>query len=601
MQIKINGKIYDVKEGETVLSVCQRNGIRIPTLCFHKDLLPPEGVCRLCLVKTDRHRGLVTSCQTKAENGMEIVTENEEIKKARRYNLELLWADHFGKCEDCIRNGNCELQNLAREFEIDVDDFIPTLDQFEKEEQLKALKNNLKNRVVDNKNPSIYRDNQYCVECRRCIKVCRQIQTIESYGMNYRSIETKVGTSGEVPLDCIYCGQCSLYCPTAAITEKSDLEKVERLLADKSKLKVFQIAPSARFTLGEEFGYRPGEFTEGKAVAALRKLGADLVFDSSFSADLTIMEEAHELIERITAFLEGDTNARLPMFTSCCPAWVLFVEKYYPDFIPCLSTCKSPQQMLGALIKTYFAEKKKINKESIASISIMPCTAKKFEAQREEMGREGSLDVDAVITVRELARLLRKEKISFRTLEDAEFDEILGLHSGAGIIFGSTGGVMEAALRTAYEKITCEKLDKINFHKVRGMEGMRLAEITFPKSKCLIKPITIKVAVVHEIKNARAVLENLRKGKIELDFVEVMACPGGCLGGGGQPIPTNTEVRKKRQQAIYRRDKELPIRKSHENPAVQTVYKEFLHEPGSPLAEKLLHTSYRNRSEDLNN
>lgn len=588
LQIKINNKIYDANKGETILDVCRRNEIRIPTLCHHMDLLPSEGVCRLCLVKTNQHKGLITSCQNPAADHMEVITEDEDIERARRYNLELLWADHAGKCKDCYRNGNCELQKLAKEMKVDVDDFIPSLDKFEKEQQLSFLKDSLKNRVVDDKNPSIYRDSQYCIECGRCVKACRDIQTIESYGMNYRSIETNVGTPAEIPLDCIFCGQCANVCPTAAITEKSDLPRLETALTDENKLKVFQFAPSARFTLGEEFGLAPGTFVEGKLISALRKLGADLVFDTSFSADLTIVEEAHELISRIQG---GKT---MPMFTSCCPSWVLYVEKYWPQYVNNLSSCKSPQQMLGAMIKTYFVQKKKMNPDNVISVSVMPCTSKKYEAQRREMGRGGLLDVDIVITVRELAKLIKKNKINFEKLPDGEPDQSLGLHSGAGIIFGSTGGVMEAALRTAYETLTCEKLPRLDYEQVRGEKGIRESKITFPKGRCSAKEVTLNVAVAHEIRNAKKILEDFQNGDCKYDFVEVMACPGGCLGGGGQPIPTNAEIRKKRMEAIYARDKDLPIRKSHENSAIKKVYDDFLGKPGSEKAEQYLHTEYRN-------
>lgn len=598
MQIKINNKIYDAAEGKTILQVCRENKVYIPTLCFHQDLLPSEGLCRMCLVKTNQHRGLVTSCQTNISDHMEIVTEDEDIAKARKINLELLWADHAGKCSQCSRNGDCELQNLAGDLKIEVKDFVPTLDQFEKEEQLKLLKESLKNRVVDDKNPSIFRDNQYCIECRRCVKACRDIQTIESYGMNYRSIETKVGTPGEIPLDCIFCGQCANYCPTAAITEKSQIDEIEKVLQDDSKLKVVQIAPSVRFTLGEEFGLEPGTFVEGKMVSALREIGIDLVFDTTFSADLTIMEEAHELLERLNGkirALEQNTPKSaptMPMFTSCCPSWVLYVEKYWPQFIPNLSSCKSPQQMLGALAKTYYPQTKHIHKENVSSISIMPCTSKKFEAKREEMGRDGLSDVDIVLTTRELARLIKKKRINFLKLPEGFFDKSLGIYSGAGLLFGSTGGVMEAALRTAYETLTCEQLPKLDFVQVRGQEGIRSASITIPKGKCSAREVTLKVAVAHEIRNASKILKDLERGVCEYDFVEVMACPGGCLGGGGQPIPTSSEIRAKRREAIYQRDKGLPLRKSHENPAIKHLYEEFLQTPGSQIAERLLHTKY---------
>jgi len=595
MQVKINGKIYKTEKTGTILEVCRDLKVEIPTLCYHGDLLPSEGLCRLCLVKTNCHRGLVASCQTLAKDYLEVLTEDEDIEKARKWNLELLWADHAGKCSRCQKNGHCELQNLARKFKIDIADFIPDWQNSPKESQLLALKESLKNRVVDNENPCLVRDNQYCVECRRCIKACREIQTVDSYGTNYRSIETKVGTPGEIPLDCVFCGQCANYCPTGAIVEKDETERMEELLADKSKLKVFQFAPSVRFTLGEEFGLKPGTFVEGKLISALKLLGADLIFDTTFSADLTIVEEANELVKRILAWSRGDEKVNLPMFTSCCPSWVLYIEKYWPQFIDHLSTCKSPQQMLGALMRSYYPERRKIHPRNIISLSIMPCIAKKFEAQRKEMQTDQLRDVDLVLTVRELARLIKKKKIDFNSLPDGKADSLLGDYTGAGILFASSGGVMEAALRTAYEKLTCEKLHQLDYQEVRGVKGIREAEVIFPRSKCLTKELKIKVAVAHKLVNAKKILESLEKGECEYDFVEVMACPDGCLGGGGQPIPSDSMVREERKRAIYALDKILPRRKSHENPMVRKVYEDYLKNPGSVLAEKLLHTKYENR------
>lgn len=577
-----------------MLEVCRENDIFIPSLCFHKDLLPVEGVCRLCLVKTNKHNGLLSSCGLKVQEGLEVFTQDEDINKARKYNLELLWADHAGKCAQCSRNGNCELQELAKEVGIDTNDFVPEFGDFEKEEQLKILKNSLKNRVVDDKNPSVYRDNQYCVECRRCIRACKNIQALGLYEMNHRSIESNVGTAGEEPLDCIYCGQCSVYCPTAAINEKENIEDLKRVLQDSKKLKVFQIAPSSRFTLGEEFGMEPGTPVEGKIITALRKMGADLIFDTTFAADLTIVEEANELLGRLRKKSKGE-EARLPMFTSCCPSWVLYVEKYRPDFIPYLSSCKSPQQMMGAMVKNYYAQKEKINRENIMAISVMPCTSKKYEARREEMGKDGNPDVDLVITTRELARLIKDQKFAFPDLEDGEFDKAMGIYSGAGIIFGSTGGVMEAGLRTAYEKLTCREMEKLDYEQVRGDAGIREAELTIPKTGCLSRELTVRVAVAHEINNAKKILDNIESGKSKYDFVEVMACPSGCLGGGGQPRPVDSEIRRKRREAIYKKDAGLPVRKSHENPAIEKVYQDYLGSPGSELAEELLHTNYNKR------
>jgi NADH-quinone oxidoreductase subunit G/[NiFe] hydrogenase diaphorase moiety small subunit/NADP-reducing hydrogenase subunit HndD len=591
LQIKIDDKTYRAEKGQTILEICRENGIFIPTLCQHNDLGPSEGVCRMCLVKTNKHQGLVTSCQTKVEEGLEVVTEDFDIERARRYNLELLWADHAGKCGSCVSNGNCELQTLAKKLKVDVADFVPKVKNFTTDEQLRTLKESLKNRVVDDKNPSIYRDNQYCIECRRCIKACQLIQTVDSYEINYRGIKTNVGTPGEIPLDCIYCGQCVTHCPTAAITEKDNVKELNQILLDSQKIKIFQIAPSVRFTIGEAFGLEPGTLVEGKIVTALRMIGADLVFDTTFAADLTIMEEAAELVSRIKKKISGE-KVHLPMFTSCCPSWVLYIEKYYPELIPNLSSCRSPQGMMSSIVKTHFADSKMIQPENIMNISIMPCTSKKYEAKRPELGDGKNLDTDLVITANEFIRAVKKRGIDFVNLKDGNFDKTLGMSSGAGVIFGSTGGVMEAALRTAYEQITCEELKKIDFKEVRGRKGIKIAEVVIPKSRCLMQEVKIKVAVAHEICNAKKIVELIINGKCDFDFVEVMACPSGCLGGGGQPYPVNENIRAKRRKAIYDRDKNLPIRKSHENPEIQKLYEDFLVEPGGHLSEKLLHTTY---------
>ena len=582
MQKKINNKLYEANEGETILSVCRRNRIRLPVLCAHPDLLPSEGVCRMCLVETNQSKGLVSSCVQKVCEGLEVQTETKNVNKARKINLELLWADHAGKCAFCKRNGRCELQNLAKEYEIDEFRFVPRRKELKSESELDLLKDNWEHTVFDEQNSCISRDSQYCIECRRCVRICRDIQTVEAYGMNYRSSKTNVGTPFEIPLDCIFCGQCSAVCPTAAITEKDDIADFEKALANPQKMVIVQTAPSVRFTLGEEFGERAGTFWEGKLVAALKTLGCDKVFDTVLGADLTIIEEAQELIHRIKH------KGVLPMFTSCCPSWVLFVEKYYPEFIPNLSSCKSPQQMLAPLIKTYYAQREKINPKNIVSVSIMPCTSKKYEVEREEMRASGFQDIDLVLTVRELARLLRKKKINPRALKDEKFDSALGITTGAGVLFGTSGGVMEAALRTAIEKITGKELGKIEFEMVRGESGARCAEIE-------INDLKLRVAIVHEIHNAKNLLEEIKKGKSDYHFVEVMACPNGCIGGGGQPVPTSPTIRKARTEGIMFRDKGMPIRKSHENPVLKKIYKEFLSHPGSEKAEKLLHMKYVNR------
>ncbi|MDD3487513.1 MAG: [FeFe] hydrogenase, group A [Candidatus Moranbacteria bacterium] len=583
MQIKINNQSFECQEEETILAVCKRNGIRIPTLCAHPDLLPSEGVCRMCLVETNQAKGLVSSCTQKICEGLEVRTETEKVNKARKINLELLWADHAGKCAFCEKNGRCELQNLAKEYGPDEFKFVPRRKELKPNDELDLLKDNWSHAVFDDANPCLARDSQYCVECRRCVRVCKNIQTVEAYGLNKRSSKTNVGTPYEMPLDCIFCGQCSVVCPTAAITEKDETHKFEEAVADPKKMVVVQFAPSVRFAFGEEFGQPPGTFWEGKLVASLKELGADKVFDTTFAADLTIVEEATELLLKIKS-----GKAPRPMFTSCCPSWILFIEKYFPEFIPDISTSKSPQQMLGALLKTYWAEKEKIHPENIFSVSVMPCISKKYEAQREEMKASGTRDVDLVLTVRELARLLRKKKIDPSQLKDQNFDPALGISTGAGILFGQSGGVMEAALRTAVEKISGKELGKLEFEVIRGDAEYRTAEIEIGSMK-------LKVAIVHEIRNARKLLEDLKAGRADYDFVEVMSCPNGCIGGGGMPQPTSPTARKARIQAIFTRDKNMPLRKSHENPAVKKIYKEFLGAPGSEKAEELLHTGYVNR------
>jgi NADH-quinone oxidoreductase subunit G/NADP-reducing hydrogenase subunit HndD len=583
MNIKINGKTYKANENETIVAVCKRNGIRIPTLCAHPDLLPSEGVCRMCLVETSQTKGLVSSCTQKVKDGLEVWTETENVNEARKINLELLWADHAGKCASCKRNRKCELQNLAEEYKVDEFKFVPRRKELVSRDELDLLKDNWSHTVFDEKNPSISHDSQYCIECRRCVRICRDMQTVEAYGVNCRSSRTNVGTPYEVPLNCIFCGQCSAVCPTAAITEKDDTAEFEKALADPNKMVVAQTAPSARFTFGEEFGMPPGAFWERKLVSILKELGCDKVFDTVLGADLTILEEAEELIGRIK------NGENLPMFTSCCPSWVLYVEKYYPELISNLSSCKSPQQMLSPLVKTYYAKKEKIDPRKIVNVAIMPCTSKKYEAARPEMKASGSKDTDIVLTIRELGRLARKKGINPHALSDKKFDPALGITTGAGMLFAASGGVMEAALRTAVEKITGQELAKLDFEVVRGGEGVRCAEIE-------IDGLKLRVAVAHEIRNAKKILEDLRNGKCDYHFVEVMACPNGCIGGGGQPIPMNQMIRNARIKGVLERDKGMPIRKSHENPVLKKIYKEFLGQPGSEKAEELLHTKYSPRS-----
>ncbi len=582
MRIKINKKIYDANPEDTVLDVCRHNGIRIPTLCHHPDLLPSEGICRMCFVETNQSKGLVAACVRKVSESLEVFTETENVNKARKLNLELLWADHAGKCAKCQRNGRCELQNLAKVYDVDEFKFVPRRGELKSRDELDLVKDNWSHVVVDGENPCLKRNSEYCVECRRCVRVCRDLQAIEALGMNFKSSRTNVGTPYERELDCIFCGQCAVVCPTAAIVERDDTMQFEKALADPKKMVIVQVAPSVRFTFSEEFGGLPGELWEGKLVASLSALGCDKIFDTALAADLTIVEEAKELVKKIRS------GKKSPMFTSCCPSWVLYVEKYHPEFIPHLSTCKSPQQMLGALVKTYYAKKVKINPKNIVHVSIMPCTSKKYEADRKEMNAGGFQDVDLVLTIRELARLLRKKGISPTSLNDARFDSPLGISTGAGVLFASSGGVMEAALRTALEELTGSELGKLELDIVRGESNCRSGEIEADGRK-------LRVAVVHGIGNAKRILHEIRQGKATFDFVEVMACPNGCIGGGGQPYPTDPKTRHARIQAVLKRDKGMPVRKSHENPAVKKIYNDFLGHPGSDLAQELLHTKYIKR------
>ncbi len=583
MQIKIDGKLYDFRKGESVLEVCRRNKIKIPTLCYHQDLLPGEGVCRLCLVKTsDSGDRIVTSCQTEAKEGLEVITNDGDIEKGRRINLELLWADHFGKCAKCKKNGNCELQNLARDFKIDVDDFIPTLDAFEKEEQLRLLKESLKNRVVDDGNPSIHRDNQYCVECKRCIKVCKNIQTIETYSMNHRSIETKVGTAREDPMDCIFCGQCANYCPTAAITEKDEVEKLEKILQDNGKMKIFQVDPEVLITLGEGFGLFKDDSVENKIPTALKKFGADFVFNGAFFNDIMIIEEANNLVEKIIKIQKGETG-NLPIFSSYCSSWRLYVEKYQPKLESYLSNIKSPQQIFGALTKDYFSRIKKINKKRITTISITGCSSRKKEAEKD-------LNVDLVVTVRELVRFLKKRRVKLENLEDGKFDHPFAEHSGSGILPSLSGGLAEGVARTVYEQMTGEELSSVEFSDFRKVDGFKEVDFVIPKKGKNKKEIKIRFGIASEIRNAKRIIEKVKDDKEACHFIEIMACSGGCINGGGQPINVDLESdeKKKRKESVCERDQKSTNKKSHENEDAKKLYEEFLGKPGSRKTEKVL-------------
>lgn len=556
-----------VPEGTTILNAAKKIGIKIPTLCYLEDQ-DIKANCRICAVELRGKNKIYTACSTPVWEGMDIVTNTKRVREIRKTVLELILANHPQDCLSCIRNGNCELQKLAVEYNI---------------RKISFDRNDIK-LPIDNRNASIVRDPNKCIKCGRCVEMCQKTQNVKILNFAHRSIEYSVTTPFDKPLDetgCLYCGQCINVCPVGAIYEKEDIDRVWDAIDDSKKHVIVQTAPAVRVSLGEEFGLDGGSIVTGKMAAALRRLGFDGVFDTNFAADLTIMEEASELIHRV------QNNGVFPMMTSCSPGWVNFVEKHYPDMIPNLSTCKSPQQMFGAIAKTYYAEKINKKPEEIFVVSVMPCTAKKSEAKREEFMRNGVYDVDAVITTRELARMLKEGGIDFNTIKEENYDSPLGESTGAGTIFGATGGVMEAALRTAYKFITDEELEEIDFCEVRGMEGIKESEVT-------IGGLSLKVAVIHGIKNARTLVEKVKSGECDYQFIEVMCCPGGCIGGGGQPI-ASIEVRDKRRKALYVEDKNKVLRKSHENPEIQKLYSDYLEKPLSHKSHELLHTIYRNK------
>ncbi len=566
--LTIDGQQVTVPAGTTVLEAARSAGLHIPTLCYLKDI-NEIGACRVCLVEVEGNRKLQASCVFPVSEGMVVRTNSARVREARRTTVELILSDHPQDCLTCLRNQNCELQKLSRDLGI-------TQVRFTGKKT---------NRPKDESSPSIVRDPNKCILCRRCIAVCSETQGVNILGALERGFDTVVSPAWQQAIGttaCTNCGQCVVVCPTGALTEKDDTEKVFDVLSDPTKHVVVQTAPAVRVALGEEFGAAPGTIATGKMVAALRRLGFDRVFDTDFSADLTIMEEAHELLHRL------NSGGSLPMITSCSPGWIKFIEHHYPDMLDHLSTCKSPQQMFGALVKTYYAEKAGIDPADIVSVSIMPCTAKKYEAARPEMDSSGYQDVDFVLTTRELARMLRAAGVDWSRIESEEYDAPLGISTGAGLIFGATGGVMEAALRTAYETVTECELSSLDFTAVRGLEGIKEAEVDLNGTK-------LKVAVAHTLSNARRVMDAIAAGEVDYHFIEVMACPGGCIGGGGQPLPVDNEVRQKRIDAIYQGDRDMPIRKSHENPAVKALYEEFLGQPNGHKSHELLHTSYTKR------
>ena len=570
VNIKINNKPYTVPKGSTILEAARYAGIEIPTLCFLKDI-NQIGACRICMVEVKGARSLVAACVFPVNEGMEIFTNTEKVRHSRKMTLELILSNHDRKCLSCVRSGTCELQKLCKEFGVDIED------RFDGE----MIRYNF-----DDSAAHMVRDNNKCILCRRCIAACDQ-QGISVIGANARGFDTHVSSAFDKDLadvSCISCGQCIVNCPTGAIVEKDDTDKVLAAINDPSKFVIVQTAPSIRATLGEAFGMHIGTNVEGKMVAALRRLGFDKVFDTDYAADLTIMEEANELLERV------QNGGTLPMITSCSPGWIKYCEHYYPEQIPHLSSCKSPQQMFGAVMKTYYAEKMGIDPKDMVVVGIMPCTAKKFETKRDDQAASGYPDVDIALTTRELARMIDGAGIFFKHLPDEEFDTPFGESTGASTIFGATGGVMEAALRTAVEKLTGETLEDVDFTAVRGMDGVKEAEYDVAGKK-------IKVAVASGTKNAKVLMDQIKNGTSEYLFIEIMGCPGGCINGGGQPIQhavvrNFVDLKARRAEALYTADRNNAVRKSHENEAIKTLYTEYLGKPGSHKAHEILHTSY---------
>ncbi len=580
VKVKINGIETVVPSDYTILQAAHQVGIDIPTLCYLKDI-NEIGACRVCVVEVKGMRGLITACVYPVAEGMEVSTNTRDVQDARKMNLELVLSTHNKDCLSCVRSGNCELQKMSKDYNIT---------------DLKTWAGEMPKSEIDNSAAHIVRDNSKCILCRRCVAACSEVQGISVIGANDRGFETNIACAFDADLaesSCVGCGQCVIVCPTGALTEKDDTQKVWDAINDESKFVVVQMAPSIRVTLGESFGMPIGTNVQGKMAAAGRRMGFDRVFDTDFAADLTIMEEATEFLHRVE---EGGT---LPMITSCSPGWVKYCETFFPEFIPNLSSCKSPQQMFGATAKTYYAQKMNIDPKDMVVVSIMPCTAKKFEATRDDQSAAGKdiKDVDIVITTREFARMIDRAGILFPYLPDEDFDPVMGLGTGAGHIFGVTGGVMEAALRTAAEVLTGKELEKPDFVEVRGTDkGIKEAVYTLAGK-------TLRVAVASGLENAKDLLTSIREGKAAYDFIEIMACPGGCINGGGQPVQPSkvrnfVDLKRLRGSALYSHDERQALRKSHENPQIKELYDSFLGKPGSHKAHDILHTSYVARGID---
>lgn len=561
-----------VKKGTTILEAAKKIGIDIPTLCFLKEI-NEVGDCRICLVEVKGFRGFVTACMQKVEDGMIVYTNTSRVHDARKNVLKLILSSHEKKCLSCIRNGNCELQSLALKFGIDDIEF----------------EGQLPKKNVDDKSVSIVRDTQKCILCRRCISTCKNIQKVGAIDCVNRGFESAISTYDNKSLadvNCTFCGQCIQNCPTASLHEKENINDVYEALNNEKKYVIVQTAPAVRAALGEEFGIKIGTNVEGKMITALKRMGFDKVFDTNTGADFTVVEEATEFINRIK------NNERLPLITSCCPAWIRFVEMEYPELLKYVSTCKSPHEMLGSIIKTFYANKIGLNPKDICVVSIMPCVGKKFERQREELKSDDLYDVDIVITTRELAKMIRQFNINFESLEDSKFDDPMGEATGASSIFGVTGGVMEAALRTTQDYLTNEYLDKIDFKEIRGKQGIKKACINIGNRN-------FNIVSASGLGNARELMEEIKSGKVNYDFIEIMACPGGCIMGGGQPIQSSkirseVDIKNLRAKCLYDTDKQKIIRKSHQNPVLKSIYEQYFEHPNSKLAHKYLHINLIN-------
>ncbi len=583
IKLTIDNKVVEVKKGTTILDAAKKIGIDIPTLCYmnveNMCIQNKPASCRICVVEVEGRRNLAPSCATDCAEGMVVHTHTLRVLNARRTVLSLILSDHPTDCLVCPKSGNCELQDLAIKMGI-------------REIPFEGEKSTFK---VDY-SPSIIRDMDKCILCRRCEMMCNEVQTVGVLSAINRGFSSVVAPAFEQDLqdsECTYCGQCVAVCPVGALTEVNHSNKLIRDLANPDKTVVVQTAPAVRAALGEEFGLEPGTLVTDKMVSALRQLGFDQVYDTDFAADLTIMEEGTELLDRLTRFLNGDKDVRLPILTSCCPAWVQFFEHQFPSMKDIPSTARSPQQMFGAVAKTYMAEKMGIKREDMVVVSIMPCLAKKYECEREEFSVDGNPDVDYSISTRELAHLIKRANIDFNSLQGEDFDHPLGESTGAAVIFGATGGVIEAAVRTAYEIFTKKKLEKVDFEQLRGHEGLRSATIDFDGLK-------LNIGIAHGLGNARKMLEDIRDGKSEYHAIEIMACPGGCIGGGGQPLHHGDyNILKARAEAIYREDAGKKLRKSHENPEIVKIYEEFLGEPMSEKSHHLLHTHYFDKSKEI--